>query len=171
MDDDNLRAELERLQADRTGFFLRLVESGNKRAANDLLEQFIRAVRHGEEIEMRLLAFIADKLQRIVDGEDPRKVFPKPTRTGRPAKDDEHFQLAVAVAYRILGEPIDDESLDDFDLTNWTRASSEADAIFEVAQQLDPTDADLKKQATVEKAFQNWRRPAYWQANAVKLAR
>jgi len=171
MDKDDLHAALRRLQADPTGFFLRLVESGNKQAANDLLEGFIRAVSHGDEIDPRLLAFIADKLQRIVDGEDPRKVFPKPTRMGRPAKDDEHFQLAVAVAQRMLGEPIEDEALNDFDPANWTRASSESDAIFDVARQLDPMDAELKKQAMIKKAFQEWRGLAYWQAAYLKKRR
>jgi hypothetical protein len=147
------------------------VESGDKQAANNLMKQFIHAVRHGDEIEPRLLAFIADKLQRIVDGEDPRKVFPKPTRTGRPAKGEEHFELAVAVAQRILGEPIDDEPLRDFDPANWTRVSSESDAIAEVARELDHKDPDLKKQATVKKAFQEWRRPAYWWAAYLKKRR
>jgi hypothetical protein len=171
MDEDDLRAAVERVLADPTGFFLRLVESGDKQAANNLMKQFIHAVRHGDEIEPRLLAFIADKLQRIVDGEDPRKVFPKPTRTGRPAKGEEHFELAVAVAQRILGEPIDDEPLRDFDPANWTRVSSESDAIAEVARELDHKDPDLKKQATVKKAFQEWRRPAYWWAAYLKKRR
>jgi hypothetical protein len=171
MDQDDLRAALARFETDPTGFFLRLVESGNKQATNDLMDRFIRAVARGDEIDQRLLAFVAGKLQRIVDGEDPRKVFPKPTRTGRPAKDDEHFQLAVAVAQRILGEPIEKESLDDFDPANWTRESSESDAILEVAHQLDPTDAELKKQATVKKAFQDWRQLAYRHAAYLKKRR
>ena len=171
MDDDDLRAAIDRFEADPTGVLLRLVESGSKPAAKDLLERFIRAVGHGDEIDPRLLAFIADKLQRIVDGEDARKVFPKPTRTGRPGKADEHFQLAVAVAQQILGEPIQTESLRDFDPANWTRVSSESDAISEVARQLDPKDPDLKKQATVKKAFQTWRSSAYRHAAYLKKRR
>jgi hypothetical protein len=71
----------------------------------------------------------------------------------------------------MLGEPIAEEKLNDFDPANWTRKCSESEAIRAIAQELEPTDPDLKKQATVKRAFQEWRRAAYWQAAYLKKRR
>jgi hypothetical protein len=165
MSDNDLRKAIERFASDPTGFFLRLAHNGNKQAANDLMERFIRAVDAGDEIDQRLLLFIADKLRRVVDGEDSRSVFPKPGEMGRPAKDEEHLELAVAVAQRMLDEPVADESLDNFNLANWTRKSTESDAVAEVAEASGVTESKVKK------AFQHWRPTAYWRAAYLKKRR
>ncbi|MEA3277228.1 MAG: hypothetical protein U9Q81_18465 [Pseudomonadota bacterium] len=163
--DDDRRAAIDRFEADPIGFFLRRANAGNKPAGNDLIERFILAADKGAEIDGRLLAFITEKLRRILAAEDPRKVFPKPNREGRPSKDNEHSALATAVASRMLGDPIKPDGLDEFDPDNWTRADNELEAIATVAADRDVSESIVKK------AFQDWRPSAYWQAAYLKKRR
>ena len=99
--EDGLTAEewaaLERAAADWIGFLLESIEQGNMAAIHDVLEEFVIDAETGRASDPRVLAFVAERLRRVIDGDDVRQVFPSPSKDGSPHKTREHFEQAVEV--------------------------------------------------------------------------
>ena len=73
----------------------RLATEGDNMAGWDLLRLFVEAVREDDMPRPELLLNVADRIERVIGGEDPRTVFPSRRNVGRPAKYEKHQRIAL----------------------------------------------------------------------------
>ena len=98
--DDDFAQAVQAMTDDQIGFLLESIRQGNKAAVRSVLETFVIDVDAGRPSDARVLEFLADGLQQILDGEDPRQVFRSSRDAWRPDETEKHRDLAVEVAVR-----------------------------------------------------------------------